>query len=546
MTLRELLKQNELRVVEVAAGADGLARTISGAVMFDNPEMVNWMRAGEIMLTTGYFLLDDPVKQEKVLRDLADSGSGGLVIKMKRYFHEIPPAMLQLADELHFPLMRIPYHTSLSEISEAVSKYVYGINEEQALQMVYQAMFDVLQGHAEVEYLLKKCGPLLHVPLLYMTPSRKIQCVSQMLQPGLREELAVGQVLFSVPERVKEVEKLRTAGLSAGIYPLQQEDKCVHIYPIHSEQEIMGYLGAIRPANAPLTENENTLYRRIAAACTLVLIKKRGGSSSRREISHFLDGLVTEGALSYGEIVKSANYCNIPLYSPYICALISFTEQNRLLQTSEWLGTSALLRSQLADKWEMLSGNISYAFAKYNNVILVLQQSESLSVYEQVALVREYCGDLMKMLSAKGQDRGVIFGIGDPVPSLAEFCRSYSQALRTVDLASRICDERIATYRRYILCELIYDSPNAKLALIQRIKPLLAYDEEHNTQLLYTLETYFNNCQNSVKTSKALFIHRNTLLYRLDRIAEILDLNYNDSEQMLTFQLALKAFLMCQ
>ena len=141
---------------------------------------------------------------------------------------------------------------------------------------------------------------------------------------------------------------------------------------------------------------------------------------------------------------------------------------------------------------------------------------------------------------------GVIFGIGDPVPSLAEFCRSYSQALRTVDLASRICDERIATYRRYILCELIYDSPNAKLALIQRIKPLLAYDEEHNTQLLYTLETYFNNCQNSVKTSKALFIHRNTLLYRLDRIAEILDLNYNDSEQMLTFQLALKAFLMCQ
>ena len=111
--------------------------------------------------------------------------------------------------------------------------------------------------------------------------------------------------------------------------------------------------------------------------------------------------------MSYGEIVKSANYCNIPLYSPYICALISFTEQNRLLQTSEWLGTSALLRSQLADKWEMLSGNISYAFAKYNNVILVLQQSESLPVYEQVALVREYCGDLMKMLSAKGQDRGV-------------------------------------------------------------------------------------------------------------------------------------------
>lgn len=50
-------------------------------------------------------------------------------------------------------------------------------------------------------------------------------------------------------------------------------------------------------------------------------------------------------------------------------------------------------------------------------------------------------------------------------------------------------------------------------------KYVYGINEEHNTQLLYTLETYFNNCQNSVKTSKALFIHRNTLLYRLDRIA---------------------------
>ena len=39
-------------------------------------------------------------------------------------------------NELHFPLMRIPYHTSLSEISEAVSKYVYGINEEHNTQLL--------------------------------------------------------------------------------------------------------------------------------------------------------------------------------------------------------------------------------------------------------------------------------------------------------------------------------------------------------------------------------------------------------------------------
>ena len=75
--------------------------------------------------------------------------------------------------------------------------------------------------------------------------------------------------------------------------------------------------------------------------------------------------------------------------------------------------------------------------------------------------------------------------------------------------------------------------PHTSLSEISEAVSKYVYgiNEEHNTQLLYTLETYFNNCQNSVKTSKALFIHRNTLLYRLDRIDEILEARTTDSNR---------------
>ena len=63
----------------------------------------------------------------------------------------------------------------------------------------------------------------------------------------------------------------------------------------------------------------------------------------------------------------------------------------------------------------------------------------------------------------------------------------------------------------------------------------------HNTDLMETLEVYFKNCQNSINTSRDLFIHRNTLLYRLERSSQLLDLDFNNSEQILTIQLALKA-----
>ena len=84
----------------------------------------------------------------------------------------------------------------------------------------------------------------------------------------------------------------------------------------------------------------------------------------------------------------------------------------------------------------------------------------------------------------------------------------------------------------------------AKLALTERLKPLLDYDLKHGTELVKTLEVYFNNCRNSVNTARDLFIHRNTLLYRLEQISKILDLDLNNNEQVLIIQLALKALIM--
>ena len=72
----------------------------------------------------------------------------------------------------------------------------------------------------------------------------------------------------------------------------------------------------------------------------------------------------------------------------------------------------------------------------------------------------------------------------------------------------------------------------AKLALTERLK------------LVKTLEVYFNNCRNSANTARDLFIHRNTLLYRLEQISKILDLDLNNNEQVLIIQLALKALIM--
>ena len=69
---------------------------------------------------------------------------------------------------------------------------------------------------------------------------------------------------------------------------------------------------------------------------------------------------------------------------------------------------------------------------------------------------------------------------------------------------------------------------------------LVRYDIGHNTELVHTLETFFDQNANASQAARALYVHRNTLNYRLQRIVEITGLDLNDAEARLTLQLALK------
>lgn len=72
------------------------------------------------------------------------------------------------------------------------------------------------------------------------------------------------------------------------------------------------------------------------------------------------------------------------------------------------------------------------------------------------------------------------------------------------------------------------------------IGPLADYDQQREGELLHTLEAILRYPTLS-ETAKVLHVHRNTLLYRLQRIQEITNLNLEDGETRLALHLALKA-----
>jgi len=74
-----------------------------------------------------------------------------------------------------------------------------------------------------------------------------------------------------------------------------------------------------------------------------------------------------------------------------------------------------------------------------------------------------------------------------------------------------------------------------------QIGPLLAYDREHGTQLTKTLEVYLAENLSKQQTANALYIHRQTLYYRLEQIGQLLGNDWDSPDRRLALETALSA-----
>ncbi|EPZ58966.1 pucR C-terminal helix-turn-helix domain protein [[Clostridium] sordellii ATCC 9714] len=104
------------------------------------------------------------------------------------------------------------------------------------------------------------------------------------------------------------------------------------------------------------------------------------------------------------------------------------------------------------------------------------------------------------------------------------------KALSMIDIYNR--DSKIIKYKELGIIRWLVELSDIKE--IQRycyenLGPILEYDKKHGMDLMGTLKCYFQNNRHLLKTSQELFIHRNTLLYRLSTIKELLKIDLDDA-----------------
>lgn len=111
--------------------------------------------------------------------------------------------------------------------------------------------------------------------------------------------------------------------------------------------------------------------------------------------------------------------------------------------------------------------------------------------------------------------------------------QSYEEAKQVLSLMDKkLVSDSISHYSDLGIFRLIFEIQNCSKTqdyCLQNIKPLIELDMEGQTELLKTLQCYLHNNCNLKKTSQELFIHRNTLYYRINLIEESLEKDLDDA-----------------
>lgn len=99
----------------IIAGHGGLARPITGINVLDAPDILNWVKSGELLLTTAYAIRDRLDHSAELVAGLDARNCAGLGIKLGRFIDNIPPEMAYYADRAKFPIMALPLKHTLAD-----------------------------------------------------------------------------------------------------------------------------------------------------------------------------------------------------------------------------------------------------------------------------------------------------------------------------------------------------------------------------------------------------------------------------------------------
>ncbi len=215
-------------------------------------------------------------------------------------------------------------------------------------------------------------------------------------------------------------------------------------------------------------------------------------------------------------------------FQPHLCAMVFNLRQSASIDS-----THHILFSDLAALiCTTLPGTTAFL---YKNSVFVLVQSAS-----EITDMAAYLAPILPAV----QQYNLTVGISNEMPSISCLREAGYQARKALQLGEVIRPDqryyRYADYTLHYMMELCLKNESLSSLCPPELHKLIAYGQENGSELLDTLRIYLRCGRSKAETAKKLFVHVNTVKYRIAQIQEITNLDLSDDETALSLLLAFK------
>lgn len=302
------------------------------------------------------------------------------------------------------------------------------------------------------------------------------------------------------------------------------------------EKRVAGYLSLV-DRGRDLDEFDRLVLIYGADVCAIEMAKNRAIASAVEQTRGDWIQMWLSGAPADDDLLHTrARQAGFQPDSSYVVAVFrALSEDGGALPVDSLL---ARLRDDMSRR------RVNGAVGQYVDVIVALYPLNE----EAKALprARSMIEDARAQLAARLSNRPVAAGISRPAVGLANLRVAYREAKDAVSIAGELGDPGATTfYGDLKLYQLLLALKEDNLEDLHQfygdaLGRLAEHDRRRQGDLIRTLSGFFEANGNLAKAAQALDVHRNTLVYRLERIAELTKLDLDDADNRLILHLALK------
>jgi purine catabolism regulator len=514
------------------------------------PDPDKYFRSGVLLVSSWYAIRDDVEAQCRLIQSAHRVGAAGFALKVGRYLGQVAEKVLDLANQLQIPVINIIKDVPYIEITHPL---LTKILHDQAFRLEYHLKVHRLFRRVALEgggfeAIVRTLWSLIHKPVaicnaegrvLTWLPKETDQWPSLEVDMVVLDEMDI--------QHLAHVDHYDHRDLSHGIGDLI-------VFPVRIEAGIYGYF-LIKEVNGPCSELNLIALENASTVAALEATKR----AAIAEVEHHLrndfvydlisGNLVSEEVAQMRAVSLSWNFI-----APAVVIIADID------------GFGAMVESKLNETYAMtvkskMLAAIQRTITSFSQSFMVVGRSDSCIAIVNLpslkhcknkkskqldSLLKDIQGTLRKELD----EVTVSIAVSDPLYSLIDISSGYKQACELMKIGRKIfgpgqlaTKDKLEIYRLFYRCE-----PKEELFAFceKMLGALIKYDNKRGADLVHTLRCYLEKGASIRMAARSLFIHENTLRYRLRIIEKITGLNLRKASDRFHLAMALHISPFCE